>query len=158
MHKILSNWILILSAINLIYGTTFYVSPTGSDVADCTSLTNPCKTVDHVLINLVNNTNGLHHLRVEFGTYILTHGNAFDSDEGDYVNFILDITANMDSPSLVDPSDINTYPVIEADLTDPDHDVAIHLGLGCSVYFTRIFFTNEVKDHGGFFQCFVKFI
>jgi hypothetical protein len=68
------------------------------------------------------------------------------------------MTGNVDSSSLVDPGDISTYPVIEADLTDSQHDVAFHSGSDTEAYFYYLFFTTEVKDHGEFFQCFLKFI
>jgi hypothetical protein len=154
MYKILLKWILILNAINLIYGSTFYVSPAGSDASSCTTLNNPCKTVDHVLMDFVNGTSGNHKLYVEFGTYIFTHGNAFDSDDASYVKFVLYMTGNVDSSSLVDPDDITIYPIIEADVTDSKHDVAFHCGLNVQVQFHYLLFTTEIKDHGRLFQSF----
>jgi hypothetical protein len=68
------------------------------------------------------------------------------------------MTGNVDSSSLVNPDDISTYPVIEADLTDSKHDVIFRCGLYVDIYFYYLFFTTEIKDHGGFFLSFLKLI
>jgi hypothetical protein len=142
----LPKWTLILSVISLIYGETFYVSPG-----------NP--SVDYILINFVNSTNTGHNIFCFSGTHIITRGSSSDDyNPNIYVFFILTMTGYIAPSSLVIPGDISTYPIIEADLTDPDHDTVFHCGLGVEARFQYLHFTTEVKDHGRFFASFHKFI
>jgi hypothetical protein len=94
--------------------TDFYLRTEGSNIS-CTSYTNPCGSLDYIMMTLINNSNNNHTIYIDSGIHnysLLSFGESgYINPFYPLINVIFTFIPYISS-SFFSSSDISTYPVI----------------------------------------------
>jgi hypothetical protein len=88
----------------------FYLKPGGINSITCIKYTSPCKTIDYVMIEIVNKTEES-IIYIDSGTYDYNVIGSENSETGAYFDRAFNLIGYILGPS-VRIDDINTYPII----------------------------------------------
>jgi hypothetical protein len=115
----------------------------GVDTLRCVRYEFGCKTIDHVMRNIINATVGS-VVYVESGTYNYTFTSSNDGNGG-YADRTFSVVGYI-LGSSVKADDVDTYPIILVDSNDGNPSILFYKNVSCSFQYVKFYTGNNCNE------------
>jgi hypothetical protein len=115
----------------------FYLKTNGIDTLECVGYKFACRTIDHVMKNIVNATIDC-AVYIDVGTYNYTLIGNDNNPNGGYSNRSFTLFGYV-LGSFVDADNINTYPVILFDVNNANTAFEFYMNINASFIYVRFY-------------------